>query len=190
MKLLVLLLLVSCAQTQVSVKNSEVKPFKEFSKITKVSDNFKSIVIDSVVDKREDQSAIGSALTGVKYEKTPVMLETSTDVYVKEYITQAFNRRGLFVTEIDGIKMSVHINELWVEELIEKYQPEKAKCKANLSVFIDEGKKSWKGNYWIEIVSPGDLADGTEKIAPTLGSCLNEIVEKMVNDKGFLANFR
>jgi len=99
-------------------------------------------------------------------------------------------KRGFSVNEMDGVALEVVINELWVEELIEKYQPEKAKCKANVTVYLKEGNTSWNGNYWTEIISPGDLGDGTEKLAPTFASCLNEIVEKLVKDPSFTKNLQ
>jgi uncharacterized lipoprotein YajG len=189
MKYLVFIFLISCAQGKITLKENELHPFKEFSQKTLVNKKMKSIQIDSVVDQRENKDYIGEALTGVNYKKTPVSLKQTTTDFVNNYFVEAFERRGLQTSKIDGVKLSIHINELWVQEIIQKYQPEKVGCKANFSLFTQLGSSSWKGSYWVDIVSPGDMGDATEKIAPTLSSCLNEIVEKIVNDKQFIANF-
>ena len=190
MKLLVLLMFVSCAQHQIKLKNEEMVPFTDFSKISRVGSGLKTIAINSVTDNRENKDQIGMALTGVKYSQTPIVIDRATNEYLKEYLILSLTDRGFSVNDMDGINLDVVINELWVEELIEKYQPEKAKCKANLTFYLKEDKTSWSGNYWTEIVSPGDLSDGTEKIAPTFAYCLNEVVEKLVNDPAFIKNIQ
>jgi uncharacterized lipoprotein YajG len=192
MKFFILFLMFSCAQQQLVLQSQEVTPFTEFSKKSRTGEGLKTIAVNSVRDNREVQNEkiVGNALTGVKYSNTPIELNISAHQYLKEYMIGALIDRGFSVDDSDGVKLDVVINDLWVEELIEKYLPEKAKCKANITVYLKEGKRSWNGNYWTEIISPGDLSDGTEKLAPTLGSCLNEIVEKLANDKSFLNNLR
>lgn len=190
MKFLVLLILVSCAQQSLTLKKDQVTPFKEFAKVTRTGEGLKTVSINSITDNRERKDHIGTALTGVQYSATPVSIGAPVDTYVKEYLVESLINRGFSVKEMDGVKIDVAINQLWVEEVIEKYQPEKAKCKANFTFYLKENHTSWEGNYWTEIVSPGDLADGTEKIAPTLASCLNELAEKWLTDKGFLKNLK
>lgn len=186
MRLLVLMFLVSCAQNQIKLKNDQVVPFSDFSKVSNVGNGLKTLAINSVIDNRDNKDQIGVALTGIKFSQTPVVVDTVVSEYMKGHFVKSLSQRGFSVNDMDGIKLDIVINELWVEELIEKYQPEKAKCKSNLTFYIKEGNKSWKGNYWTEIVSPGDLGDGTEKIAPTFASCLNEVVEKLVTDPSFI----
>lgn len=188
--LVVLLLFVSCAQSQIRLKSEEVVPFSEFSKMSRVGTNLKTVSIVSVTDNRENKNHIGMALTGVKYSKTPIVIDSPVSQYVKEYLIMGLTNRGFSVNDMDGVNLEVVINELWVEELIEKYQPEKAKCKANITVYLKENNTSWNGNYWTEIISPGDLGDGTEKLAPTFASCLNEVVEKLVKDSAFTKNLK
>lgn len=190
MKLLFLLIFVSCAQQQITLKNKELVPFNDFSKITRAGNGLKTISFSTVIDNRENKNEVGKALTGVKYKETPIVMNSGTSNYIKEYLTSALTERGFSVNSMDGINIEVVINELWVEELIEKYQPEKAKCKVNFTFYIKEENASWNGNYWTEIISPGDLADGTEKIAPTFASCLNEVVEKLVTDQEFIKNLK
>lgn len=190
MRLLVLLLLVSCAQQKVVLNHQEIQPFGEFSKKSRIGEGLKTIAVNSVRDNREVQSPnqVGEAKTGVQYTKTPILLHSSTSQYLKDYLIGAMIDRGFSVNDADGVKLDFVINQLWVEEVIEKYQPEKAKCKANISVYLKENNTSWNGNYWTEIISPGDLSDGTEKVAPTLASCLNEVVEKFAQDQTFIKN--
>ncbi len=190
MKLLVLLWFVSCAQHQITLKSEEVVPFNEFSKVSRVGSGLKTISISSTTDNREKKDQVGMALTGVKYKETPIVINSVVSDYVKEYLILSLTDRGFAINNIDGIGLDVVINELWVEEVIEKYQPEKAKCKANFTFYLKEGNVAWNGNYWTEIVSPGDLSDGTEKIAPTFASCLNEVVEKLVKDSAFIKNLK
>jgi uncharacterized lipoprotein YajG len=188
--LLLLTLFVSCAQNQVILKRDQLKPFNEFSIKTKVADDLKSITIKQVIDARENQTSLGTALTGVQYKKTQIEVGQAPMDYVKSELLQGLVGRGVALNDDYGVAVEVTVNQLWVEELIEKYQPEKAKCNANFTFSINTPKKMWKGNYWTEITSPGDLSDGTVKIAPTLASCMNVIIEKLVNDKTFIENLK
>lgn len=190
MRLLVLLLFISCAQQRITLRTEEIVPFDEFSEVTHTGQGLKTISISSLTDNREKKDLIGTALTGVKYTKTPIVMGATVSDYMKEYLTHALTERGFAVNDMDGVNFEVVINELWVEEVIEKYQPEKAKCKANFTFYTKVGDVAWNGNYWTEIISPGDLADGTSKIAPTFASCLNQVVEKLVKDPDFIKNLK
>ena len=74
----------------------------------------------------------------------------------------------------------------FVEEVIEKYKPERAKCKVDLNFHITSPSAKWSGNFWTEFTSAGDLSDGTERLSPTLASCMNAVVEKLVSDQKFI----
>lgn len=180
-----LLLMSGCAQQKVVLKNKE-EPFKEFSAKSSVSAATLPIKIASVTDAREKGSAIGEALTGARYLKTPVYGSENPEVFVKGYLEEALrNREFLLVDNDEKVELNIVIKELWVEEVIEKYQPERAKCRISLEVNAQRESASYTGGFWSEIVSPGDLGDATEKLGPSLASCMNTLVEKIVADEKF-----
>lgn len=186
MKLLLLLTLVSCATQKMVLEERNLLPYKESSQQTKLTGNELPLNIVSVVDKRT-RPEVGMAHTGVQYAKTPIYFDKSIQSIVKNYFINALEMRNVHVNDSAIIPLTIEINHFWVEEVIEKFNPEKAKCHIDMSFHLMTNTKKWSGNYWAKFTSGGDLSDGTERIAPTLGSCLNEIVEQLIKDKKFIA---
>lgn len=187
MKLIILLVLaVGCAQPKLFLNEKDAVALKEFSKTTQIKTS-KSFKINQITDNRPNKMAIGMGKTGVSYTDTPLELNMPFKEYFKSFLTTSFAQRGVMVDELGEVDLDFVVNELWVDELIEKYQPERAKCKVNITVYSKVTNSTWSGNYWTEITSPGDLADATERLAPTLASCMNEIIEKLAKDQSFLA---
>ena len=82
--------------------------------------------------------------------------------------------------------MSITVKEFWTKELLERFQPERATCKISIDVKVQKNGDEYNGSFWTEVKSPGDMGDATEKLAPTIASCMNIIVEKIVNDQKLL----
>ena len=187
MKYLLLAGLVSCSVAQVNLNSNEILPYKESSQVTRVQEKLKPIRINSVKDNREEK-IFGHAFTGVQYTKTPILFEKSADDIVKDLIADSLEARNIIVhDEAQTATLDIEINQMWVEEVIEEFQPEKAKCNLDLSFHITTDNKKWSGEFQTEFISGGDLSDGTERLAPTLASCFNELVEKLVSDEKFLS---
>lgn len=184
-KLVGVLFLVSCSVSTYIMKENEMLPYKESAQVTKIVQNINSFELRSVKDKR-DRASIGKAFTGVKYDITPINLNRPVNMHVRQFLENAFEMRNLNTKPGSELKMDVEINHIWVEEVIEKFKPERAKCKVDMSFHITGGNKKWSGNFWTEFTSGGDMSDGTERLAPTLASCMNSLVEKLVSDKKFI----
>lgn len=178
-------LLLSCSTGQYALKQNELLPYKEFSQITKNVEELKPFKLNLIQDKR-DRLAVGKAYTGVKYNETPVTLTVPVKDYVQSFLVAAFEMRNIPTDSTADLTMQVEINHIWVEEVIEKFKPELAKCKVDFSFYIGGENKKWAGNFWTELTSAGDLSDGTERLAPTLASCMNNLVEKLVSDQKFI----
>lgn len=185
MKYFILLSLVACSMAKVEINSNDLLPYKESSQVTKLSQQLKPVRIDMVEDKREDKS-FGFAYTGVQYVKSPVEMGVPLDMLMKDLTTDAFEKRNLVIdNRPESLGMEIEVNKFWVEEVIEEFQPEKARCKVDLAFHINGEKSKWSGQYWTEFTSAGDLSDGTTRLAPTLASCFNEVMEKLVNDNKF-----
>lgn len=179
-------LLLSCSKTTFVVKDKNLKPFKEFSKVTSLKDQTKKIQISKIIDNREMKESLGVAFTGVQYRETPIKLSSQLEEYLKFYFDNGLKTRGVRISKNQAdYLMTIRVNELWLEEISFK-APEVVKCKANFTFELHNNKRSWKGNFWSDVVSPGDLSDGTSKIAPTFASCLNLITENLVNSQKFI----
>jgi hypothetical protein len=192
MLMLMALLLVSCAKSTVTIKKKLPAPYKDFASVTPVYQNTVSIQIKEVMDLRKNTTQIGVARTGMQYQKTPIQAPEQLESYLAKYFFEAFADRKLKMQESDAeYNMTIKVNELWLEEKA-KVAPEVVNCSANFTFELERTnnskrkKKSWKGNIWTEMVSPGDMADGTTKIGPTFASCLNSVVEKLMRTKKFL----
>jgi len=177
-----LVLLSSCAHKNYVLEKEKVVPFKEFSKVTNFVDT-PQILSLQLVDARENKDMLGMAKTGVSYTSTPLITPEGASVYLKAYFENALTQRGLEITDLAESELEIVINTLWVDELQEKFKGERAKCNVEIDVFAKKGLNSFKGSYWTKITSAGGLGDGTDQLAPTLASCLNEVVEKIVADQ-------
>ena len=185
MKYLVFVVLVSCSLAKVEIKSDDLLPYKESSQVTQLNSKLKPVRIDRVEDKRQEQS-YGFAYTGVQYVKSPVQMEVPLDILIRDLTTEAFEKRNLVIdNRPESLSMEIEVNKMWVEEVIEEFQPEKARCKVDMAFHINTNDSKWSGQYWTEFTSAGDLSDGTTRLAPTLASCYNELIEKLVNDKKF-----
>jgi uncharacterized lipoprotein YajG len=185
MKFLALLLLVSCSTSNYILEEQDILPYKETNSLTRSNQTLKPFKINIIKDMRKDIT-YGNAYTGVKYQKTPIVLSSTVQAFTKDFFNSAFEMRNIHTSEESSINLNIDIKEIWVEEIIEKFQPEKAKCRVEMVFHIENENKEWNGSYWTEYLSAGDLSDGTERLAPTLASCLNQLVEKLVNDDKFI----
>jgi uncharacterized lipoprotein YajG len=182
--LLPLLLLSGCASRSIILKQNSLLPYKEMSQVTKLPFNSKSLALVKIHDNREIKT-FGKGYTGVQYEETPVVVDSGFNQFFDDYIVNAFELRNIAVVNDGALELEVDVRELWVEEIVDKFQAEKAKCRANLTFHVKKQDEKWSGNFWTEFTSAGDLSSGSERLAPTLASCMNEIIEKLVVHKEF-----
>ena len=183
--ILLILLVTSCATESLMLKKKELLPYKESSQLTKLQGLNKSINLTEVTDLRKT-NLYGSAYTGVQYRKTPLTFDETLNAVVSDYMTSALEMRNIQVNVESEVNLVIEVEQMWVEEVIEKFQPEKVKCNVKMNFHVNLPNTKWSGSYWAEYLSAGNLGDGTEKLAPTLASCMNEIVEKLINDKKFI----
>ncbi|MCO4754699.1 MAG: hypothetical protein KC478_09450 [Bacteriovoracaceae bacterium] len=184
--LFAIFVLVSCAQQSVVLDKKYLHPYEDFDTTTVVSVASLPIKLEGLVDQRKVKS-VGIARTGAQFKKTPVFFDAAfVEVYKNHLRNELSKRNVLMVNSDQKAEMNVMIKEFWTEEILEKFQPEKAGCKISLEVQMIKGEEEYRGVFWTQITSPGDLGDATEKLAPTLASCMNSIVEKIVNDQKFI----
>lgn len=179
---MVVVLISSCAQNQIVLSGKEL-PYTTSASVTPVVMGTKNLEIVEVVDNRENKD-VGIARTGVQYRETPVKLAQDMDAFVKDFFQTALYKRNIMLTDEAPIKLQIIINKLWLSEVLNNN--EAAKCEANFSFIAHEKDRTWKGNVWTEYQSRGDLSDGTDKLGPTLATCMNNIVEKLVTDSTFI----
>lgn len=181
--LLTLLAVISCANLGlVKIEKEELKAYPEFNRITFASSETANFEIVEVIDARINKDNIGEALVGVYFEKTPVSLYKDTNAFLKDYFYSSLSARNFTLVEGSENQVTIIINKLWVDELIEKFKPERAKCVVDLSFKMKNSKGESTIKLWNTVISKGDLGDATKKLAPTLASCLNEAVEKLVKN--------
>ena len=176
--------LVSCSTATYQLNNQNILPYKEESTITKIDFKHKPIKIGQIKDLRKDLS-IGYAYTGVNYHKTPIIVSNSLQSFVSEQVENLFDMRDILLSENANLTLDIDVKDIQVSEVIEKYKPERAKCRVELDFHLLSDGDRWEGSFWTEYLSAGDLSDGTERLEPTLASCFNQVIEKLVNDNNF-----
>lgn len=179
------LLSASCAQQKVMVK-TDAQPFKDLNQLSSLPQSSAPLKITAVKDLRNKGFAVGEALTGARFKSTPVFTEEKPEEFIQSYFIKGLKERGaLIVAQDQAIDLQVEVNELWVEEVIEKFQPERARCKASFEFIGKSSAEEFRSKVWTEVTSPGDMGSATEKLGPTLASCMNSVIEKLVKDKKF-----
>jgi len=182
-----LVLVSSCAEMKIKVNDSEVVAFDDFKKTQKVSELTQPVKLNVIDARGEVPNVIGFGYTGVKYEKTPFELKTELATYLNEKLPLEFSKRGVTTDNVNGeIILDVIVTKLNVYEFIEKHLPERAVCKIEFEIKSNYLSQEFNSRYWSEVTSPGDLGDGTEKLAPTFASCLNVVMNKITSDQKFI----
>jgi uncharacterized lipoprotein YajG len=177
--------LVSCAQNKFLLNKSTFVPYKEFDKKSMFTPNTEVMSVN-VIDGRENKEFLGMAKTGARYLDTPLVASDETpQQFLESYYLKNLRERGLLITDAAEAQIEIVINELWTDELQEKFKGERAKCHIDLTVFGKKGSETFKGSYWSKIKSAANLGDGSDHLAPTLASCLNTSVEKIVKNGKF-----
>ncbi len=183
---ILLFLMVSCAQQKVVLQDVNLIPFEDFSKVTTLDQATLPVKLFELIDQRE-KMGVGEARTGAQFKETPVEFRNGFSEYFKDYIKNSLKRRNvLMVMSDEKALMSITVKEFWTKELLERFQPERATCKISIDVKVQKNGDEYNGSFWTEVKSPGDMGDATEKLAPTIASCMNIIVEKIVNDQKLL----
>lgn len=185
MKALILsLFLVSCSAKYHVVKKAEVLDYSKLNvSKTKLAQISSPISIVNITKKSE---TIGFAYTGVQYQKTPIVLDINQEAFFRDFITFSFEERGILVRTISENRLSIEIEKLNLFEVIEKLNPERAKCELKLNFKLEKPNKTWTSSIESEYLSKGDMRDGTNWLVPAFANCLNEAIEKVLDDPEFI----
>ena len=188
-KFLILILFTACSSQTVKVEPADLLPYKDSSAVTKLDPGLASLALESVRDMRASKE-MGFAYTGVKYSKTPIVLSSSLEEFLTDYFIDQLEMRNVEVLNDSPTKLTVSVVNFQVYELVEQFKPERAKCELQIDFELNQDAKKWSGSFATEYVSAGDITDGTERLAPSMASCLNNLTEKMINDQEFINFFK
>lgn len=182
------IMFVACAKMKINVQEADVVEFDDFKKVQKVAEQTQPISLNVIDARGEVPNVIGYGYTGVKYEKTPFELDMDLAAYLSKKLPLEFNKRAVDASSENAqIIVDLIVTKLSVYEFIEKHLPERAVCKIEFEIKSTYLSKEFNARYWSEVTSPGDLGDGTEKLAPTFASCINVIMNKITSDQKFIS---
>lgn len=123
---LVLLLLAGCAQKQIVLKSSELKPLPiaagENTPLTKYKGNLNVLKFQ---DERTDKTILGVASTGLRNTDTPIYLDIPVEDYIQNRFRSELSKHGIEVTgnatyAIRGVIKKVKVYESNVSAALEK----------------------------------------------------------------------
>ncbi len=188
--LLFMTALTSCASHDLILKKEKLTPFKQFSRVTKVATDGFSIHVEKFVDKREKRESVGEGITGFFSELTPIQFEDSLESFVLAQMKSGLKERGFSVSSVTGgdFDLKGEIEEFWIEETTVGLGPEEAECRVKMNLALWDRVKStplWNGSFRVKLNSGGKMWDGGEKFAPTVASCMNEVLEQLIRKKNF-----
>ena len=182
-----LTLLAGCASTQqITLSSGELKPMKQYAKMTKVITDGFSLNISKVTDQRENRNSIGQAYTGFTDKKTSIAFNEPLEMLVKEQLEIAFKQRGIGISSPGEYTLEAQIEDFWLEEITTGLGPREYECEIKMKFNLDtvaQVKSQWSGSFWAKITSGTENQEGLDKKSSTIASCLNQVVEKLILDK-------
>ncbi len=190
---MVILLVQACATKNLNIVDENLTPLEEFSNVTEVSQSPLSFKINRVTDKRAIKDRVGMGRTGLSNRVTPIVISTGVEYYVQLSLGLGLKQRGVYVDEQSLNNLNVDILELWVEEKKDGKIGEISECRLkfafDLSLANSPGSK-WQGEIAVQAASNGSILDATALNPRMISSCMNEALEKFVQDKDFQKMFR
>ncbi len=185
--MILLTTLLGCASTQqITLSSDDLKPLKQYAKITSVTTDGFSLDISQVTDLRENKKVIGQAYTGFTDSKTAIEFNESLETLVKKQLKQALKQRGIGVSTSGEYILSAQIEKFWLEEITTGLGPREYECEVKMNFNINttaQVKSKWSGSFWSKITSGTENQEGRDKKSATIASCLNQVVEKLIRDK-------
>ncbi|MCK5884309.1 MAG: hypothetical protein KAG61_11515 [Bacteriovoracaceae bacterium] len=180
-----LFLLFGCASKQYLV-NEDTSFNGPNQKISYVRGSGSSIYIDRFQDFRPDKDVLGRVATGISNEVTPVNIDSGKlPRFASNYFTKAFIKRGISVGTKDDANfiLKAAVKKFWVNETSPAFGAEAIECSAEVDYFIYRRAGHglvWQGRMNLSYRHPSALFDTTRKTSEAIGSCMNELVERLI----------
>ncbi len=193
LSLVVVLMTQSCATKNLNIVDENLTPLEEFSSVTEVSMSPLSFKINNVQDKRTVKDRVGMGRTGLSNRVTPIVISAGVEYYVKIALSLGLKQRGVFVDDKSLNNLNVDILDLWVEEKKDGKIGEISECKVKLAfdlALANSPSSKWQGQIAVQAASNGSILDATALNPRMISSCMNEALEKFVQDKEFQKVFR
>lgn len=183
--LCLVLFISSCAQTQVVVSSSEVRPYKEFQNKDVKFSTEAQVNLFNFEDLREvkQDTLLGEAKTGLESLETPLLLDQSVQQFLTQFYRKELALRGVQFDFSRGADLDLKLERLWIYE--ENGFQEKAVCELILNYQLKRANATRKGKVNVKVSSGQDYADATSKLSETLGACLHRSIDKLAESKIF-----
>ena len=185
--IILLTTLYGCASTQqITLSSDELKPLKQYAKVTSVTTDGFSVDISKVTDLRENQRHVGQAYTGFTDKKTDIDFNLPLESLVKEQLKMALKQRGIGISTSGEYTLNAEIEKFWLEEITTGLGPREYECEVKMNFNLNtkaQVKSQWSGSFWSKITSGTQNQTGLDKKTATIASCLNQVVEKLIRDK-------
>ena len=122
-----------------------------------------------------------------------LILQSLCSLDLEVRLEQGLTARGVQVDENSLNNLNVEVLELWVEEKKDGKIGEISECKLKFGFDLqlaDNQKAKWNGIVAVSAASNGSILDATALNPRMISSCMNEALEKFVQDKDFQRMFR
>ena len=183
---LVLILLTGCAQKQIVLKSSELKPLPvaagESTAVTKYKGNLN---VFKFQDGRTDRTSLGKASTGMFNADTPIYLDIPVEDYMQNKFRSELSKHGIEVTgnapyAIRGVIKKVKIYESNVSAALEK-----SNCEIEMEFdIISTGDKTPFYHGTISMTGSGSnfALDTTSSNGAALETCAQGLAEQFLKN--------
>lgn len=183
MKLLLFLFVLSSCATQKEIKlnSTDLKIDKNTEQMNSFSSNTLRVKFFPIETNLNQGNIWGEGTSKIQYSKIPVVYDTEPAIYLREFLINEFLKKGIKIVSKDeesDIHLILVLDKFWVKEVIEKFQPEVAKCEIAVNIIMKKEKADYQASEYVMITSAGDLGSATDKLVPTIKACM----EKLAND--------
>lgn len=182
-------ILLGCASKKVTINlDKDIRTHAYLTNTSSFKPRTIHLEIKNFKDLRKKGNQIGEMKSGMSNKLTPIELDRDLGRYLQDDFEKGFIKRGLIFSGKKSLILRGEIERFWVEEVSKNYGVEHSQCQIQLSFELIEKKSQfvkWQGSYNSKLLAKGTIGDTSSNNAPTLKSCVNEVVEKLVRDPKF-----
>lgn len=189
---LLLTLLASCASVKkVTLEKDSLIPMQQYSKTSTVVTDGLTLELGNFQDLRSNEinkKHIGKTYTGFGDEPTPVEFENTLEEVLKEQVKDGLKKRGISISSIGEFTLNAGIEKYWLEEITKGLGPREYECTVKIKFDLQSNENSgtkWFGSFSSKVSSGTQSQEGLDKKSSTLASCMNQILEALIQEEKF-----
>lgn len=187
---MIALFFVSCAQQQVTLRSAALEPMDQLESKQPFTKLAGTVAIGELRDERDNTDEIGTAVTGMLNEETPIKLDVPANEYVRDRFVNGFAKRGIEIGGDPKHELKATIRKLRVWEDANAVSLESSRCEVEIGYEVVSRAKAepvYRGTVTAQAEGTYNFLDTTDSNGAVLESCMTGVVEKLAQNSGLRA---